>query len=63
MYRQETMRHMEMQSNPKQQGIQGGGNIIINGVLAYFFYVYAFQNPDNNQCFASPLNNTPSAVA
>ena len=52
MYRQETMRHMEMQANPKAQGVQGGGNIIINGVLAYFFYVYAFDNPDGNECWA-----------
>ena len=28
------------------KGTAGGCNLIINGVLAYFFYTYAYDNPD-----------------
>ena len=34
---------------------------IINSVLAYFFYRYAFVNPDEDSCFASHVPGTTSA--
>ena len=33
-------------------------NLIINAVFAYFFYKYAFQNPDEGSCFAKEGNET-----
>ena len=39
-------------NNPKAQGQMGAGNLIVNGVLAYFFYTYAFSNPDAGTCWA-----------
>ena len=36
----------------------GGLGVIVNGVLAYFFYVYAFRNPDPVSCFAKDGNKT-----
>ena len=33
-----------------------GCNLVINAVMAYFFYVYAFTNPDNSICFASDIS-------
>ena len=57
------MRMMQEQSQPKQQAQLGGGNIIINGVLAYFFYVYAFANPDGNEgCWAMAGQTVPKTV-
>ena len=44
------------------KGTAGGCNLIINGVLAYFFYTYAYDNPDQGQCWASDSSNTASAI-
>ena len=30
--------------------------LIVNGVFAYFFYKYAFNNPDEGSCFAKHGN-------
>ena len=27
-------------------------NLVINAALACFFFIYAFQNPDDGECFA-----------
>ena len=32
--------------------------LIVNGVFAYFFYKYAFNNPDEGSCFAKGGNET-----
>ena len=37
-------------------------NIVFNGVLAYYFYQYAFNNPDDGSCWAIAGNNVPSAT-
>ena len=36
--------------------------ILYNGIFAYFFYIYAFQNPDEGNCFAKEYteNGYPS---
>ena len=36
----------EKKSDGRANGGAGVGNIILNGVLAYFFYVYTWNNPD-----------------
>ena len=48
-----------------KRGTQAGGggvNIIINGILAYYFYQYAFNNPDEGSCWASSGSRMPSAI-
>ena len=45
-----------MQEMPKPSAGQGACNLIVNGVLAYLFYVYAFNNPDEGSCFAKEGN-------
>ena len=47
----------------KTNGAFGGCNLIINGVLAYFFYQYSYNNPDAGQCYAIDSTQTPSATA
>ena len=42
----------------KPTATTGGAGLIVNGVLAYFFYVYAFRNPDPISCFAKEGNKT-----
>ena len=47
--------------NPKQQAGPGACNLILNGVLCYFMYTYAFNNPDveknGMECWASNGDN------
>ena len=31
-----------------------GCTIAINGILGYFFYIYAFANPDMSTCYVDP---------
>ena len=42
----------------KPTATTGGAGIILNGVLAYLFYVYAFRNPDPVSCLAKEGNKT-----
>ena len=53
--------------NPKQQAGPGCCQLILNGILCYFMYVYAFDNPDvaNNggvECYASSVDNLGTAL-
>ena len=41
-----------MENKQQQQGGGGIVNIVFNGVLAYYFYQYAFNNPDDGSCWA-----------
>ena len=41
----------------------GSVNLIINAALAYFFYQYAYNNPDEGQCWAHKNIRTPVATA
>ena len=34
----------------------GACTLVVNGIFAYFFYVYTFQNPDEGACFAKEGN-------
>ena len=34
----------------------GACSLVINGIFAYFFYIYAYQNPDPGNCFAKDGN-------
>ena len=52
----------KVESNPQNAGGQGACNLIINGVLAYFFYTYWQNNPDEGQCWAIETSTTPSAT-
>ena len=48
--------------NPQAAGGMGCYNLLCNGILAYFFYTYAYNNPDaatQGQCFASDSSDTP----
>ena len=36
---------------------------VINCIMAYFFFVYSFRNPDKGQCFAKDAVEAPSATA
>ena len=36
----------------------GACTLVVNGIFAYFFYVYAFQNPDEGSCFAKEGKET-----
>ena len=46
----------------KAKGSGGFGccNLIINGVLAYYFYQYSYNNPDPGQCWAT--DGTPASA-
>ena len=48
--------------NKKANGAGGACNLLINGVLAYFFYQYAYKNPDQGQCWATDENHVASPV-
>ena len=54
---------MEHGQNPKAHASTGGCNLIINGVLAYFFYTYAYNNPDSGECWAMEGQDTPKTSA
>ena len=45
-------------SEEKQSPESAVCNLVINGVFAYFFYKYAFLNPDEGSCFAKEGNET-----
>ena len=49
-------------NDPNKAGQAGAGNLIVNGVLAYFFYTYAFNNPDAGECWAISTSQVPKAV-
>ena len=34
----------------------GACTLVVNGIFAYFFYIYTFQNPDSGSCFAKEGN-------
>ena len=44
---------MDQEGAAQKQGGAGAGNLIINAVLAYFFYQYAYVNPDVGECWAT----------
>ena len=45
-----------MDEDQKQTPTGAVCNLIINAVFAYFFYKYAFNNPDEGSCFAKDGN-------
>ena len=46
----------------KRSPVIGCCNLVINAVLAYFFWQYWQNNPDEGSCFANPTSYAPSAV-
>ena len=48
-------------TKPKKES--AGFNIGMEIVLAYFFFVYAFQNPDPGSCFAKEGQQTGQSTA
>ena len=40
----------------------GGLNIITYGIFAYYFYQYAYANPDAGECWATASSATPLSV-
>ena len=54
-----------MDENQKAGQQAGGGvlNLIVNAVLAYYFYQYAYANPDQGECWAAKTSQVPSATA
>ena len=53
---------MDSEGAAQKQGGAGAGNIIINAVLAYYFYQYAYANPDVGECWATAGQTTPLSV-
>ena len=51
-----------MEGQESKQAAGGGFNLIINAVLAYYFYQYAYANPDEGQCWAAENSRTPVAT-
>ena len=52
----------KVESSPENAWKGGAVNLIINAVLAYFFYTYWQNNPDEGSCYATDGSHTPSAV-
>ena len=48
-----------MEGQESKQAAGGGFNLIINAVLAYYFYQYAYKNEDVGECWAADGANTP----
>ena len=51
-----------MEGQESKQAGTGAINLIINAVLAYYFYQYAYANPDEGQCWAAESSRTPVAT-
>ena len=50
---------MSTQSDFTKPNAAGGAcNLVVGSIFAYFFYIYAFQNPDKGECFAKVGNET-----
>ena len=47
-----------MEDDQKQNPTGAMCGLVINGIFAYFFYKYAFLNPDEGSCFAKDGNET-----
>ena len=47
-----------MEDDQKQNPTGAICSLVINGVFAYFFYKYAYNNPDEGSCFAKEGNET-----
>ena len=51
--------------NPAHVGCSVFCEIVVNGVMAYFFYVYAWKNPDlakHGDCWAGDGNDNGSLI-
>ena len=48
-----------MEGQEGKQAGTGAINLIINAVLAYYFYQYAYKNEDVGECWAADGTNTP----
>ena len=46
-------------ANPTTQGKLGSCNLLISSILVYFFYTYAYNNPDGAQCWAIATKHEP----
>ena len=48
---------MSTQVDYTKPNVAGGAcNLVVNGALAYFFFIYTFQNPDKGTCYARTNN-------
>ena len=47
-----------IQDISKPTAASGAVNLVANGIFAYFFYTYAFMNPDTGTCYAKDGNKT-----
>ncbi len=53
---------MDGEGSAQKQGGAGVCNLLINGILAYFFYQYAYANEDVGECWATAGSTTPVGV-
>ena len=53
---------MDKAEDPKVHGTSAACSLIFNGVLCYFFYTYAYNNPDAGECWAIDGVDTPKTT-